>query len=103
MEVVTLLDETMAIATLIAAEKEQKPFQVAILDLQMPIISGYDLANQIRSSKLANPDIPLLAYTSSTERVAQKCKDAGFTAFLTKPCPSPDPSSNHIQNPWQWQ
>jgi signal transduction histidine kinase/DNA-binding response OmpR family regulator len=85
MEVVTLLDETTAITTLITAEKEQKPFQLAILDLQMPHISGYDLAKRIRASNLVNPDIPLLAYTSSAERAAQKCKDAGFNAFLTKP------------------
>lgn len=85
MEVVTLLDETTAIATLMAAEKEQKPFQLAILDLQMPQISGYDLAKRIRTSNAVNPDIPLLAYTSSAERAAQKCKEAGFNAFLTKP------------------
>ncbi len=85
LEVVTLLDETTAIDTLIHAEKELKPFHVAILDLQMPLISGFELANRIRTSKLDNPDIPLLAYTSSAERAAQRCKDAGFTAFLTKP------------------
>ena len=85
MEVVTLLDETTTIATLTEAEKQQKPFEVAILELQMPLMSGYALATRIRASKLSNPDMPLLAYTSSTERVAQKCKDVGFTAFLTKP------------------
>ena len=85
MKVTTLLDETLTVAALIDAEKEQQPFQVAILDLQMPQISGFELALQIRGARLANPNIPLLAYTSSTERVAQKCKDAGFTAFLIKP------------------
>jgi CheY-like chemotaxis protein len=87
MEVVTLFDETTTIATLLNAEQESKPFQLAILDLQMPHISGYDLAASIRASHLANPDIPLLAYTSSMDRVAHKCKDVGFTAFLTKPAP----------------
>ncbi len=85
MEVVTLLDETMTIETLLVAEKERKPFQAAILDLQMPLISGNELARRIRCASLTSRDIPLLAYTSSTERVAQKCKHAGFTAFLTKP------------------
>jgi signal transduction histidine kinase/DNA-binding response OmpR family regulator len=85
MEVITLLDETTTVATLLAAEKEQKPFHAAILDLQMPLMSGYEVAAAIRGAKLANPAIPLLAYTSSAERVAQKCKDVGFNAFLTKP------------------
>ena len=85
MTVTTLLDGTTAIAELVQAEKENSPFTVAILDLQMPFISGYDLAARIRTSRLANSAIPLLAYTSSAERVAQKCKDVGFNAFLTKP------------------
>jgi two-component system, sensor histidine kinase and response regulator len=85
MAVTTLLDSTTAFAELESAEKEQAPFAVAILDLQMPFISGYDLAAKIRASELANQAIPLLAYTSSTERVAQKCKEVGFNAFLTKP------------------
>ncbi len=85
MVVTTLVDATTAVAELIRAEMELAPFTVAILDLQMPFISGYDLATRIRTSSLANPTIPLLAYTSSTERVAQKCKDVGFNAFLTKP------------------
>jgi signal transduction histidine kinase/DNA-binding response OmpR family regulator len=85
MEVTTLLDSTAAVAELIRAEKESAPFRLAILDLQMPSLSGYELAAKIRGSNLANPAIPLLAYTSSTERVAQKCKETGFSAFLTKP------------------
>ncbi|OGR17886.1 MAG: hybrid sensor histidine kinase/response regulator [Desulfobacterales bacterium GWB2_56_26] len=85
MEVVTLTDSTAAIPELFRAEQQHVPFQLAILDLQMPGISGFDLATTIRTSGLANRAIPLLAYTSSTERVAQKCRDAGFTAFLTKP------------------
>ncbi|MGB3209577.1 MAG: response regulator [Desulforhopalus sp.] len=85
MAVTTLQDETTTIATLLRAEKEQRPFHIAILDLQMPFISGYDLATQIRNSTLVNPALPLLAYTSSAERVASRCKEAGFSAFLTKP------------------
>ncbi len=85
MDVVTITDSTAATAELSRAEQQKAPFQMAILDLQMPSLSGYELAGQIRSSQLDNPAIPLLAYTSSTERVAQKCQHAGFNAFLTKP------------------
>ncbi len=83
--VTTLLDGTAAVDSLREAEKKGRPFSLAILDLQLPFISGYDLATSIRRSDLANPAIPLLAYTSSAEKVAARCKDAGFSAFLTKP------------------
>ena len=85
MDVVTLLDETATLATLITAEENNAPFDVAILDLVMPHLSGYELAKRIRKSTLANPNLPLLAYTSSTEKVAQRCNDVGFNAFLAKP------------------
>jgi len=59
-------------------------FDLIILDIQMPYPNGYELATRIRKyPEFATT--PLLAYTSSTERNAHKCKKAGFQAFLTKP------------------
>ncbi len=84
-EVTTLTDETKTLATLIAADENNTPFDAAILDLQLPIISGFDLAIEIRKAETRSRDIPLLAYTSSTEKIASRCRDAGFNAFLTKP------------------
>lgn len=85
MEVTTLLDETATLETLETAEKNNRPFDVAILDLVMPHLSGYELAKRIRGSALTSANLPLLAYTSSTEKVAQRCNEAGFNAFLAKP------------------
>lgn len=89
MEVTTLLEPRDAIEELKKAEQEQKPFNFAILDIIMPSLSGYDLARSIRGSDLVNNTIPLLAYTSSTEKIANKCKESGFNAFLTKPARRP--------------
>ena len=80
-----LTDETLALTTLIAADEKNTPFDAAILDLQLPVISGFDLARQIRASATASHSIPLLAYTSSAEKIAGRCREAGFNAFLTKP------------------
>ena len=84
-ETTALMDESQTLATLIAADRNNTPFDAAILDLQLPVISGFDLAAQIRGAATKSHDIPLLAYTSSTERIANRCRDAGFNAFLTKP------------------
>lgn len=63
---------------------EDDIFDLIILDIQMPHPNGYELATRIRKyPEFATT--PLLAYTSSTERNAHKCKKAGFKAFLTKP------------------
>lgn len=86
-EIITtaLMDETQTLPTLMAADRNNTPFDVVILDLQLPVISGFELAMQIRAAKTTSHDIPLLAYTSSTERIASTCREAGFNAFLTKP------------------
>ncbi len=87
--VTPVLDSTQALDIITAEEEKGRPFEVGIIDLQMPNISGFDLAQQIRKSKLESNSIPLLAYASTAEKVAIKCRDAGFNAFLTKPSRRP--------------
>lgn len=84
-KVTTLLNPLEAVAVLTHAENEGTPFDFAILDIIMPAMSGYELVEAIRHSGLKSRDIPLLAYTSSTEKIASKCREVGFNAFLTKP------------------
>ena len=85
MEVETLDDETKAMEVMVNAAASGKPFDFAILDIIMPEIDGYELAQMIRKHDSELRNIPLLAYTSSTEKIAAKCREAGFTAYLTKP------------------
>jgi signal transduction histidine kinase/CheY-like chemotaxis protein len=61
------------------------PFQVAVIDLQMPGIDGLELGRQIRANKsIAATHLVLL--TSSAGRAhARIAKHAGFEAFLIKP------------------
>ncbi|WP_163338051.1 response regulator [Desulfopila sp. IMCC35008] len=81
----SLTDAATTIATLQEAAASKEPFDAAILDLKMPGISGIELARQIRELPPPLGELPLLAYTSSLEKTAASCKDAGFSAFLTKP------------------
>lgn len=60
-------------------------FDLIILDIQMPAPDGYTLATMLKNDFPETDALPLLAYTSSTERNANRCKEAGFDAFLTKP------------------
>jgi len=84
--VTTMLDPTVVITELQEQAKQGSPYDMAILDLRMPLLSGYELAKQIRKLGAPMSTIPLLAYTSSNEKIAALCKEAGFSAFLSKPC-----------------
>ncbi len=83
--VATETDERLAITKLREAAETGHPYDLAIIDIILPHIPGFDLATRIRADESTIRTIPLLAYTSSTERIAAKCRETGFSAFLTKP------------------
>lgn len=62
---------------------QHEAFDLLILDLNLPVISGSEVLRRVRS---ANADIPILILTATdemAERVA--CLDAGADDYLTKP------------------
>ena len=85
MEVVTLSKGSDVLPMLQIGYKTRSPFDVCILDIQMPDISGYEVAMEIRKPDSPNPVLPLLAFTSSYSRREKAFKEAGFDGFLPKP------------------
>jgi signal transduction histidine kinase/ligand-binding sensor domain-containing protein/DNA-binding response OmpR family regulator len=65
--------------------KNNDPIDICIIDIQMPGLSGYELAGKIRSLGTAVSKLPLLAFSSSTISRSKTFKDAGFNGFLPKP------------------
>ena len=61
-------------------------YDLIFMDLQMPVMDGFEATQLIRSSKKSNSQIPIVALTASTflskKRLALK---AGMTDFLSKP------------------
>ncbi len=71
---------------------ENEHFHVCITDIQMPSMSGYEIAKEIRTFSASSREtqnsirgIPLIALSSLMDRDAKKCKDVGFDGFLGKP------------------
>lgn len=65
------------------ARLESGSFDMLILDLNLPEVSGVEVLKQVRGR---DPDLPILILTATdhvTDRVA--CLDAGADDFLTKP------------------
>ncbi|KKM96826.1 hypothetical protein LCGC14_1174210 [marine sediment metagenome] len=92
MDVVALKNGEEVIPTFQDAKKTGPPFDLCIIDIQMPVMSGYDVAREIRNweaqrqkSEDSKRRIPLIALSSLMQRDAKECKEAGFDAFLSKP------------------
>lgn len=65
----------------------RKPIHLGILDIQVSDANGYAMASTLRSLGGAASRVPLIAVSASLEREGQKCRRAGFNAFLSKPFP----------------
>jgi signal transduction histidine kinase/DNA-binding response OmpR family regulator len=85
MSVIALSDPKQVIPALQKQIRLERPVDIAILDIQMPGYSGFDLAKEIRSKSGSLAKLPLLAFSSSTISRSKKFRDAGFNGFLPKP------------------
>lgn len=64
--------------------EEKNEYDLILLDLQMPIMDGFQLATKLRIDKKS--DILILALTANnSEREKSKCLDIGINGYLTKP------------------
>ena len=70
-----------------AVEQAQKQtFDIILMDIQMPIMDGYEAAFTIRNTKNLNHQTPIMALTASAMPEQKiKAMEAGMNDFITKP------------------
>ena len=61
----------------------EKHYEMILMDLQMPVLDGFEAAKQIR---IFNPTIPIIALSAAVmERDKELTKEAGMNAHIAKP------------------
>ena len=72
---------------------KKRKFDLVLLDIQMPVMDGYETAMKIRSSKTGHfdPGIKIIAMTAHTMKGdREKCIAAGMDDYIPKPFKSTD-------------
>lgn len=63
--------------------REGKPFDLVVMDIQMPVMDGYTAVRKLRESDYTNPIIALTA--TIEQRDIDRCFSAGCNDYATKP------------------
>ncbi len=82
-EVALVQDGRSAVDSALTALEAGCPFDVILMDMQMPILDGYSAVAQLRSRGYDRPIIALTAHAMSGDR--ERCLAVGCDAYTTKP------------------
>jgi CheY-like chemotaxis protein len=82
-QVMIVADGQVAYEQAMASLGEEKPFDLILMDVQMPKLGGCEATIQLRQAGYAHPIVALTA--DATDQEQRRCMAAGCNGFLAKP------------------
>ena len=75
--------ETTRLRIIERSERRGEPFDIVLLDMQMPVKDGYTTARELRARGFRQPIIAVTAHAMQGDR--QRCLDVGCNDYTPKP------------------
>ncbi len=82
-EVTVAENGQIALDEALAARDADRPFDLILMDMQMPVMDGYEATQQLRANGYVGPILALTAHAMAGDEA--KCRAAGCDGYLTKP------------------
>ena len=75
-----------AVAKVEAAAEENMPFDLVLMDVQMPVMDGYEATKSIRQKGYSKEQLPILAITANAyPEDVEHCLQSGMQGHIAKP------------------
>ena len=86
LEKLRMVCDTAADGALAVEKAEKSRYDLILMDCQLPVLDGYTAAEQIRTLRGPNGQVPILALTAgAAEEDRNRSLQAGMNDYLTKP------------------
>jgi CheY-like chemotaxis protein len=76
-------DGRQAVETVILRRNAGRRFDLILMDMQMPVMDGFEAAATLRRERIETPIIALTAYAMASDR--DRCLTSGCSDYLAKP------------------
>jgi len=86
----TECDGAAALRTVERAQRDGEPFDLIVLDFQMPEMNGFDLTLRLRALPGASSPVLMLLTSDDCSVTAPKCRELGIPVHLIKPVKVPE-------------
>ncbi|MCA9284167.1 MAG: PAS domain S-box protein [Phycisphaerales bacterium] len=82
-EVEVVANGRLALAAIRAGAQSQRPFDLVVMDMQMPELDGYEATRRLHAEGVRIPVLALTAHAMSGDR--ERCLAVGCDGYLAKP------------------